>query len=554
MAAVSLGSSRCIIPLLVAFAVTSTFAFPDQGKWSFHGANVTKFLTVNHKSLYRGSTISVKISCQSHPSAKNETPKVQVSWKLYRTPCYQDYLEVEYLHQDELVILFDGTRQDISHRVYASPNETHDCLEHFQLKPQFIPEETISPAPTYLPQAKPVSLRSTEEEDTDFEGLTRVNRDGIYMLLIRFENATNTPFNLSVDVSMKGEHGYLSAVEWPYLPFFGTMCLVYTMYAIGWTFVCALAWKELLRIQFWIGGVIFLGLLEKATFYAEYESINNTGHSVRGAILFAELVSCLKRSLARLLVIIVSLGFGIIKPRLGDMLQRVLLVGGLYFILALGEGAIRELKPKTTPDRTLFSLSMCLALLDSAICYWIFTSLVQTTRTLTLRRNIIKLTLYRHFTNTLVFSVLASGVFLVWVVLNHRMSECISDWKELWFDDAYWQILFSIILLVIMVLWRPTNNNNRFAFTPLLDNPDDENDPNDTDTATLLDVSHVKQRQIGPGKSQPPAQQIEAPPNGSIEEDLKWIEAHVPTDAALGKLVDSEEEILTVQFERNKML
>lgn len=60
--------------------------------------------------------------------------------------------------------------------------------------------------------------------------------------------------------------------------------------------------------------------------------------------------------------------------------------------------------------------------------------------------------------------------------------------------------------------------------------------------------------QIGPGKNQPPAQQIEAPPNGSIEEDLKWIEAHVPTDAALGKLVDSEEEILTVQFERNKML
>lgn len=88
------------------------------------------------------------------------------------------------------------------------------------------------------------------------------------------------------------------------------------------------------------------------------------------------------------------------------MLQRILLVGGLYFALALCEGSIRELKPRTTPDRTLFSLSMCLALLDSAICYWIFTSLVQTTRTLTLRRNIIKLTLYRHFTNTLVFSVL----------------------------------------------------------------------------------------------------------------------------------------------------
>ena len=35
--------------------------------------------------------------------------------------------------------------------------------------------------------------------------------------------------------------------------------------------------------------------------------------TVRGAVIFAELVSCLKRTLARMLVIIVSLGFGIVK-------------------------------------------------------------------------------------------------------------------------------------------------------------------------------------------------------------------------------------------------
>lgn len=27
-----------------------------------------------------------------------------------------------------------------------------------------------------------------------------------------------------------------------------------------------------------------------------------------------------------------------------------------------------------------------------------------------------------------------------------------------------------------MILWRPTNNNQRYAFTPLLDNPEDEDD------------------------------------------------------------------------------
>lgn len=27
-----------------------------------------------------------------------------------------------------------------------------------------------------------------------------------------------------------------------------------------------------------------------------------------------------------------------------------------------------------------------------------------------------------------------------------------------------------------MILWRPTNNNQRYAFTPLLDNPEDEDE------------------------------------------------------------------------------
>jgi len=47
------------------------------------------------------------------------------------------------------------------------------------------------------------------------------------------------------------------------------------------------------------------------------------------------------------------------------------------------------------------------------------------------------------------------------------------DWKELWLDDAFWKLLFSLLLVVIMILWRPTNNNQRYAFTPLLDSGDE---------------------------------------------------------------------------------
>ena len=56
-----------------------------------------------------------------------------------------------------------------------------------------------------------------------------------------------------------GPSGYLSIVDWPLLPFYGVMCGIYVCMGIGWLVVSAMHWRDLLRIQFWIGGVIFLG-------------------------------------------------------------------------------------------------------------------------------------------------------------------------------------------------------------------------------------------------------------------------------------------------------
>ncbi|NXU89464.1 TM87A protein, partial [Xiphorhynchus elegans] len=121
-----------------------------------------------------------------------------------------------------------------------------------------------------------------------------------------------------------------------------------------------------------------------------------------------------------------------------------------------------------------------LAFLDTALCWWIsFTVLLgwvltQTMKLLKLRRNVVKLSLYRHFTNTLILAVAASIVFIIWTTMKFRLVDCQSDWQELWVDDAIWRLLFSMILFVIMILWRPSANNQRFAFSPLSEEEEDD--------------------------------------------------------------------------------
>uniref|UniRef100_A0A3P8RDG2 Transmembrane protein 87B n=1 Tax=Astatotilapia calliptera TaxID=8154 RepID=A0A3P8RDG2_ASTCA len=275
-----------------------------------------------------------------------------------------------------------------------------------------------------------------------------------------------------LNVVMKGSHGYISVTEWPLMIFYMVMCVVYILYALLWFLWAACYWKDLLRIQFWIAGVIFLGMVEKAVFCAEYENTNTVGSASPGLLIFAELVSAFKRTLARLLVIIVSLGYGIVKPRLGTVMHRVVGLGILYLAFASIEGVLR-ITGVSYNGRALIT-AIVLAMFDSCAIWFISFHLAQTIKTLKLRRNPVKLSLYRHFTNTLIFAVIASIIFMGWTAKKLRLVECQSDWIELWVEDAFWRFLFSVILLVIMFLWRPSANNQRYAFTPLIDDSDDE--------------------------------------------------------------------------------
>ncbi|XP_013381527.1 transmembrane protein 87A isoform X2 [Lingula anatina] len=571
----------------------------EQGRWQF-SLNQDNAYAMVHKTMYNNTPVSVKVDCSSNV-------KIRVQWKLRYLPCYisaaeggdsQEQNSNNFYNMDHSPLVeFENTLGQI--RVQTSTgNNTGDCGQltlkdesgapinviRFtttnitekasdssdksvgseagkagKVKRQATPPlnvtktKAVTTAAVTVAGPQPVEqstkgqtnkpMPAGNKEDTSY--VARAWQDGTYVFMIKV--SSEEKFDVSVDISIENAHGYLSAVDWPLIIFYGVMCIIYVLYGLLWLIMSFCNWKDLLRIQFWIGAVIFLGMLEKAVFYAEYQSINSTGKSVRGAIIVAELVSCMKRALARMLVVIVSLGFGIVKPRLGPMLHRVLGMGALYFILGSVEGCLRVLNPREDPKNHAALAKIPLVVLDAAIAFWVFSSLVQTTRTLRLRRNVVKLSLYRHFTNTLIFAVVASVAFMIWSIKQHTFAECLQDWAELWLDDAYWHLLFSVILMVIMVLWRPTINNQRYAFSPLLDAADQEaEEPMMNDAFEGMKMRGLKaEGQVKPKE-----------PASKVEDDLKWIEENIPAsvaDTALPSLLDSDEEIMTTKFEMSKM-
>ncbi|XP_056403173.1 transmembrane protein 87A isoform X2 [Hyla sarda] len=538
----------------------------DPSRWSVRlSPNDTTFTF--GKILFRDSIIYISFE-GGHKSCSN----FNITWYLRHCNCYNEisaYKEenmFSYLNSGPSFTVHGwmGSFIRMSNQISYCENSTKSRIQCKETMPLKVDDGTSEKKDNHVPTINATVCPADQERDA----AVKTWQDGPYLFIVQVnfsapltQDPGSNPQNevpagsagptssadmpLTMNIQVKGPYQYLSPADYPRMIFFMVMCIVYVLFGALWLAWSACYWKDLLRVQFWVGAVILLGMLEKAVFYAEFQNIRYYGESVEGAVILGELLSAVKRSLARILVIIVSLGYGIVKPRLGATLHKVVMAGVLYLLFSGMEGVLRV----TGAQSDLSSLAFIpLAFLDTALCWWIFISLTQTMKLLTLRRNVVKLSLYRHFTNTLILAVVASIIFIIWTTMKFRFVDCQSDWQELWVDDAIWRLLFSMILFVIMILWRPSANNQRFAFSPL--NEEDE-DEDDEQKEPMLKESFegMKMRSSKP----------ETNGNAKVtkaEEDLKWVEENIPssvTDVALPTLLDSDEERMITHFERSKM-
>ncbi|XP_050984856.1 transmembrane protein 87A-like [Labeo rohita] len=552
-------------------------AISEPGKWVLDvvnvGAEKPKYYYFP-KTMFNNTVIEIKWLSEECAVSVNFT----IAWYLRSSPCYNEVFGLDpalaEAYFDKSVKPEGGFGSYLTHKYEPIKcessipgNKLAIDFEHPKLlttlppptgdsqgrrrrdtgKPEGQTKDDAAASSSSAPKSKEsLSVINSQKQAKTNNAVARTWDDSPYMFIIRVEAnpaTKETKSSIKLEIRMHGTYQYISASEWPLMIFYMVMCIIYVIMGVLWLALSACYWRDLLRIQFWIGGVIFLGMFEKAVYYAEFQSIRYDGQSVQGAVVFAEVLSAVKRTLARVLVIIASLGYGIVKPRLGALLHRVVGVGLLYLIFSIIEGVLRVNTEHGGSSRLLCDIVM--ALIDSCIVWWIFISLAQTMKLLRLRRNVVKLSLYRHFTNTLIFAVIASVVFIVWTTKTFKLSKCQSDWRELWIDDAFWRFLFSSILLVIMFLWRPSANNQRYAFSPLVDEVSEEEEEQLMNEA----FEGVKMRGMKPetnGSAKP----------SKVDEDLKWVEENIPSsmaDVALPPLLDSDEEIMTTKFEMSKM-
>ncbi|KAG2317233.1 hypothetical protein Bca52824_020355 [Brassica carinata] len=269
-----------------------------------------------------------------------------------------------------------------------------------------------------------------------------INKTGMYYLYFMICDPGLDGAVIRGRTVWKNPDGYLPGKVAPLMKFFGFMSLAYLVLGLVWFLRFVKFWKDIIHLHYHITLVIALGMCEMAVRYFEYVNFDSTGMRPMDVTLWAVTFSSIKKTLSRLLLLVVSMGFGVVKPTLGGITSRVLLLGLVYFVATEGLELVEHLgNINDFSGKTVITLEK-----------------------LQIKRNMAKLELYRNFTNALAISVLFS---IAWIgfELYFNASDPLSElWRMAWIIPAFWNLLSYGLLAVICILWAPSNNPTRYSY------------------------------------------------------------------------------------------
>lgn len=206
-----------------------------------------------------------------------------------------------------------------------------------------------------------------------------ITKTGMYNLFFVACDPKLKDLTMNGKTLWKNPYGFLPGRMAPLMKFYVFMSIAYFLLGAIWFSQYLRFWKDILLLQHCITAVIGLGLFEMMLWYLEYVHFNSSG--MRPVVLTSWVVTvgAIRKSLSRLLILSVSMGYGVVRPTLGGLTSKVLLIGITYFLatelLNITEyvGTINDVS-----GRARLFLVLPDAFLDAFLILWIFTSLSRT--------------------------------------------------------------------------------------------------------------------------------------------------------------------------------
>ena len=281
-------------------------------------------------------------------------------------------------------------------------------------------------------------------------------------------------------VEFRNSYGELPAAQIAKLPFYGGLTLTYAVLGAFWAFLYFQNRSDILPVQNYITATIIFLIVEQLMTWLFYDHQNRHGNNAANKVLLI-LVSILnagRNSLSFFLLLIVCMGYGVVKHTLGRTMIYVRILAAVHFIFGVIY-AITSLAvtPDTVGPIVLFVI-LPLAGTLTAFYVWTLSSLNLTMKDLIDRKQKTKALMYKRLWWCILGSVMVIFAFFFvnsFAFAGTSEANFVPEhWQTRWFVlDGWLNIVYLFDIAFIAYLWRPTANNRRFAMSDELAQDDD---------------------------------------------------------------------------------
>ena len=202
----------------------------------------------------------------------------------------------------------------------------------------------------------------------------------------------------------------------------------------------------------------------------DYQNRHGNNFLNKALMVIVAVLNAGRNSYSFFLLLIVCMGYGVVKPSLGRTMTYVRILAAAHFTFGVIYGvASLSITPENAGPLVLLVI-MPLAGTLTAFYVWTLNSLNLTRKDLVERKQTVKAGMYQKLWWCLLGSILVifAFFFLNSFTFASRMDEDFvpEHWKTRWFVlDGWLNLVYLFDIAFVAYLWRPTVNNRRFAMS-----------------------------------------------------------------------------------------